>query len=211
MKFWKRFQTRRQRREDLHEEVESHLHMAAKDWRERGESDPQSCVRREFGNVTLVEEVTQEMWGWTTLEWLVQDLHYALRQLRNNPGFTAVVILTLAVGIGANTAVFSVLNAVLLSQPPYHDPRNLVIIQQTYPAMGAERMTTTPAEYLDYRDKNRVFAALAGYDQNDYDLTGSGTPERIEGVRLTSNLFATLGVNAQLGRFSPPDRICISP
>ena len=200
MKFWRRFKTRQQRREELHEEVESHLRMAAKDWQERGEPDPQARVRRDFGNVTLVEEVTQDMWGWTTLERLGQDLRYALRQLRKSPGFTAVIILTLAVGIGANTAVFSIFNAVLLSKPPYHKPQSLMVITQSYPAMGDVRLNTSPAEYLDYRDKNRTFTTLAGYDQNYYDLTGDGTPERIQGIRATSNLFATLGVAAQLGR-----------
>src|SRR3954447_12737311 len=204
MKFRRPFKTRRQRREELHEEIESHLRMAAKDRQERSEPDPQSRVRRDFGNITLVEETTQDMWGWTTLERLRQDLRYALRQLRKSPGFTAVVILTLAVGIGANVAVFSVFNAVLLSKPLYHDSRSLVVIKEMYPAMSADRLNTSPAEYLDYRDKNRTFTSLAGYDRNDYDLTGSGTPERIQGVRATSNLFATLGVTAQLGRVFTP-------
>lgn len=200
MKFRHWFKTRQQRREELHEEIESHLRMATQDSQERGEPDPQARVRRDFGNVTSIEEVTQEMWGWTALEQLGQDLRYGLRQLNKSLGFTTVVILTLAVGIGANTAVFSVFNAVLLSKPPYRDPRSLMVIKQNYPAMGDVRLNTSPAEYLDYRNKNRTFASLAGYDRNDYDLTGSGTPERIQGVRTTSNLFATLDVTAQVGR-----------
>lgn len=190
MKFRFPFKTRQQRREELQEEIESHLRMAAED----------GIARRDFGNVGLVEEVTQEMWGWTFWERLGQDGRYTLRQLRKNPGFTVTAILTLAVGIGANTAVFSVLDAVLLSEPPYQDPKNLAVITQNYPTMGNDRLNTSPAEYLDYRDQNRTFTALAGYQNKDYDLTGSGIPERIEGVRTTSNLFQTLGVTARLGR-----------
>ncbi|MBV9036961.1 MAG: ABC transporter permease [Acidobacteriaceae bacterium] len=204
MNFGRWFKTRQQRREELHEEIESHLRMATQDSQERGEPDSPSRVRRNFGNVTSVEEITQEMWGWASLERLGQDLRYALRQLRKSPGFTAVVILMLAIGIGANTAVFSIFNAVLLSKPPYRDPRRLVVIKQTYPTMGAVRLNTSPAEYLDYRDKNRIFTSLAGYNQGSYDLTGSGTPERIEGIRATSNFFATLGVTPQLGRVFTP-------
>ena len=190
MKFRLPFKTRQQRREELREEIQSHLRMAAQDGR----------MRRDFGNIGLIEETTQEMWGWTFLERLGQDGRYALRQLRKNPVFMATAILTLAVGIGANTAVFSVLNAVLLSEPPYRDPKSLAVITQNYPTMGADRLNTSPAEYLDYRDRNRTFASLAGYRNEDYDLTGSGNPERIQGVRATSNLFSTLGVATQLGR-----------
>lgn len=176
MKFRFPFKTRRQRREELQEEIQSHLRMAVQDAGERGEPDPQARVRREFGNVGLVEEVTQDMWGWTFWERLSQDGRYTLRQLRKSPGFTVTAIITLAIGIGANTAVFSMLNAVLLSKPPYRDPQNLIIIKQNYPTMGDVRLNTSPAEYLDYRDQNRTLTSLAGYQNGDYDLIGSGIP-----------------------------------
>jgi len=122
------------RKTDLAEELDTHLRMAAADRVARGESQESAerAARREFGNVSLVADVTREKWGWLRLENFVQDIRFALRQLWRTPGFTITAIVTLALGIGANAAVFTLVNAVLLKNLPVADPKALVRIGDAY-------------------------------------------------------------------------------
>src|ERR1035437_1837340 len=115
MNLWDRLFRRKQREEELDEEVQAHLQMAAQERMERGETDEQARASavREFGNVALIKEMTRDTWGFRRLEELLQDGRFGLRMLRNNPGFSAAVVITIAFGIGANTAVFSLANALL--------------------------------------------------------------------------------------------------
>ena len=132
---------RRQRQEELDEEVQSHLRMAARDRTEHGESAEQARTSavREFGNVTLVKEVTRDTWGFGWLETLLQDLRYGTRQLRKSPGFTAVAVLTLALGIGMNTAIFSFLDAALNLRFPIKDQEQIANLWATNNTNGVTR------------------------------------------------------------------------
>jgi putative ABC transport system permease protein len=137
---------------------------------------------------------------------LWQDLRYGLRTLVKNPGFTAVAVIALALGIGANSAIFSVVNTVLLRPLPYKDPDRLVMVWEDDTKAGYPRDTPAAANYIDWRDQNQVFEGMAAMTDQSFNLTGSGDPERINGKLVSANLFPLLGVEPQLGRaFSPEE------
>src|SRR5437762_6994178 len=163
MSFW-----RRKRREaDLEEEVRSHLGMAARESVERGETakKAEQAARREFGNVELVKQVTRDVWGWTWLRDVADDVRYGLRILLKNPGFTAVAVLTLALGIGANAAIFTVINAVILRTLPVQRAQELVTVgdpARVYSWGGGTPRTDVFSYplYCEVRDHNDVFSSL---------------------------------------------------
>ena len=133
------------------------------------------------------------------------DLRYGLRMLVKNPGFTAVAIIALALGIGANTAIFSVVNTVLLRPLPYKDPERLVMVFEDSSKHGFPRDTPSAANYIDWRDQNQVFESIAALDQASFNLTGVGDPERVDGRRVSAALFPLLGVSPQVGRWFTSD------
>jgi putative ABC transport system permease protein len=137
---------------------------------------------------------------------LLHDLRYAARLQRKNPGFTIVAVIALALGIGANTAIFSVVNTVLLRPLPYKDPDGLVMVWEDATRHGYPRDTPAAANFVDWRDQNQVFEGMAAIDDMSFNLTGSGEPERLEGRRVSANLFPLLGVEPQIGRvFTAPE------
>ena len=131
---------------------------------------------------------------------ILQDLKYGVRMLARSPGFTMVAILTLALGIGANTAIFSVINATLLARLPYKQPDRIVMVWEHHRIRGFPHNPVSPGNFLHWRDANTVFEQMAAFYDFRANLTGSGEPEQIAGQALTPNLFSLLGVNAQLGR-----------
>ncbi|MBI3664922.1 MAG: ABC transporter permease [Acidobacteria bacterium] len=136
---------------------------------------------------------------------MLQDLHYGLRTLLKTPGFTAVAVLTLALGIGANTAIFSVVNAVLLRPLPYKDPSRVVMLWE-YDLARKQTDIVSPANYADWKEQNRVFEDIAYSWDEQYTLTGSGAPESLIGYAFSSNFFSVLGAKPLLGRtFLPED------
>jgi predicted permease len=192
---------------ELEEELRSHLQMSQRDHQERGESPQQAAeaARREFGNVALVEHVTSDQWRGRWVDQLAQDFRFALRTLRKSPGFTAIAMLTLALGIGANTALFSVVNGVLLNPLPYPQPEQLVTVSN-----GTASSLETWLSYPDTRDlmrDNRSFSSLAAYESLiSANLLGQGEPERVSLTEVSSNFFPTLGTTPVLGRnFSPAE------
>jgi putative ABC transport system permease protein len=166
--------------------------MAASDRIERGESSEkaQQAVRREFGNVALVQLVTRDQWGWRWLEELLQDLRYGARVLIKNPGFTFVAVLTLALGIGANTAIFSLVNGILLRPLPYQQPDRLVQVTGFYPK-GAFAAMRSQMQSMD------VAAYVEGHECN---LTGRGSPVRLTATLVSAEFFSLLGEPADTGR-----------
>jgi putative ABC transport system permease protein len=136
---------------------------------------------------------------------LIQDLRCALRQLRKSPGFTAVAVVTLALGIGANTAIFTLVNAVLLRPLPYKDPNRLVMVWEQNPHRGWFENIVSSANFLDWKKQNHVFADIAAFESSSFNLTGDNTPEEIAGERVTTNLLSVLGVQPLRGRLFVPD------
>src|SRR6201996_9302586 len=211
---------KRRRDRDLEEEIRSHMQMAVLDRLERGENaeDASSSARREFGNATLIKEITREMWGWVTVERLFQDLRYTGRVLRNSPGFAAVAILSITLGIGVNTAIFSLLDAVLLKPLAVHNPRELVIVGDPTRtgalSEGPGRSDIFSYPFFErFQARQQVFSDLYATGRSEHlDLSladGSQLNEtegRIRARFVTGNFFSFLGVPAVAGRvFTEPE------
>jgi predicted permease len=204
---------RNHKQQELEQELQSHLQMAASERVERGESAEraQHAARREFGNVDLVQQVTRDQWGWRWLEELLQDLRYGARMLRKNPGFTLVAVLTLALGIGANSAIFSVVNGVLLNPLPYPHPEQLVTLHESKP--NFEFGSISYPNFRDWQKDNRTFSSMAISRRIAFSLTGVGEAEQVRARFISSDFFSTVGVNPVLGRdFAPgEDEIGAAP
>src|SRR5215471_14905948 len=128
------------------------------------------------------------------METLIHDLRYAVRMLTKKPAFAVIVVSALALGIGANTAIFSVVNSILLRPLPYRDPGRLVMVWMNNKRMNVDQDIHSYANYVDYRDQNQTFESLAAYGGISLNLVGTGEPERIIGSAATANLFQVLGV-----------------
>jgi predicted permease len=198
--FW-----RRQKRDsELEEELQSHLQLAAQDRSDRGEQPEQarSAARRELGNIGLIKEVTREMWGWASFERLMQDLRYGMRMLLKSPGFALIAILTLALGIGANTALFSVVNGVLLNPLPYPNPDQLTWIAESKPNFATGSISFP--NFLDWQKNNHTFTSMGLSRGYQYNLTGLGEAEQLRARLISAEFFNVLGVNASIGRTFAP-------
>lgn len=190
----------RHRQEELSDELESHLDMATRDRVERGESanEARASAHREFGNPAIVREVTHDQWGWSWLENLIQDIHFGFRMLRKSPGFTAVAVLTLALGIGANTALFSVVNGVLLNPLPYPHPEQLVEVAAVAPPFPESSMSYP--NFLDWARENHTFDSIAAYRVHDFNLTGWGEAQQVRAMQVSASFFPILGYSPLIGR-----------
>src|SRR5262245_29720976 len=171
---------------ELDDEVETHLHMLTVRYVRQGmtEAEAARAARRQFGNVTLLKEGNREMRGIIFIETLFQDVRYGLWMLRRNPGFTFVGVLTLALGIGAHTAIFSVVNAVLLSPLPYPQPERIVMIGAREKKYGAQRRLSGP-EFADLGQQNQVLVHWSTFETREFTLTGQDSPEQIKGQRIS--------------------------
>ncbi len=196
------FWGRKSREQDLERELRSHLELEAEEQQEHGfaEEEARYAAKRAFGNLALAKENIRQVWGWTAWQVFAKDFVYSLRSIRKSPGFAAIAILTLTLGIGANTAIFSILDAVLLRPVPYPHPDRLVRIWQSEPKMSERRMGTAPPEFAAYRDRTRLFSSIAGYQPASFDVTNDNAPEHIPACEASASLFATLGIAPLMGR-----------
>ena len=196
---------------DLDAEMAAHLAFAIEENLRRGlspeEASRQALVR--FGGVAQSREQHREARGLPALDLLLQDLRYTFRTLRRDRGFASVAVLILALGIGANIAVFSVVNTILLRPLPFRDPQQLVWMASDRGVGGLSAVTYTVAAYEEFQRHNRSFQNVTSYDpyfgDTDYKLTGRGEPQQVAGVAVAGDFFPTLGVKPDLGRLFTPE------
>ena len=189
------------REEDLERELRAHLELESEEQRANGLSAEQAhyAARRALGNATLVKEEVREMWGWLFLDRLKQDLVYALRGMRKSPGFTATAVLSLALGIGANTAIFSLIDAVMLRWLPVRDPQGLaqVIVQRP----GAEPLENFSYPFVRALAEHReIFASLCGFSGARFAVRRGDSVESTTGAWVSGGYYTTLGLQPAAGR-----------
>jgi predicted permease len=195
--FW-----RKRRQAELGEEIESHLEMAVRDRMERGEGEDEAraAAYREFGNAAVVREVAHDQWGWVWLENLFQDLDFGLRMLRKSPGFTSAAVLTLALGIGANTAIFSMVNGFLLRPLPVPAPEQITVlaIQQKDAPIGSAGFSYP--EFADFRSQSNAFSNLFGLILGSVQLTVNDRSEECFTTYVSQGFFPDVGLTPAVGR-----------
>jgi macrolide transport system ATP-binding/permease protein len=216
----------RRRDDELDEEIRAHIEMSAREREDRGATadEARAAARREFGNVGLVKETTRDVWGWTWAERTWQDVRYGLRMMRRNPGFTAVAVLTLALGIGANTAIFSLIDALFLRSLPVRDPQELVLLKWSAhkqpnfysSANFGDCQQLSPRDYMtacsfshpffdELHSQSGIFSSVAASGGTlQLDLSGSGPASIMRGLIVSGNYFDTLGVRPAIGRMIEP-------
>jgi putative ABC transport system permease protein len=201
-----RFFSRRRRDEELDDEIRTHLSMAIQDRIARGESrhDAERAARREFGNVAHVKELTRASWGGLWLERFGQDLRYGVRSLLHAPGFATVAVVTIALGIGTTTSMFTVVNGVLLRPLPFRDPERLVAVSYgppRGPMQGGNRLAD--AHFLQLKERPSPFAGVATFSNQPVTLTGAGDPVRLNAASVTTEFLDVLGVAPAIGHGFP--------
>jgi hypothetical protein len=165
----------------------------AQEKRENGmnSGEARRAARRQFGNATVLQESGRNVWTWRPMEEFVRDVRFALRAMRRSPGFTTVAVTTLALGIGANAAIFTAVDVFLLRPLPFADGRRLVLVSQENEAKGIGGVTSFP-EYIEWKRSNRSFDALGAYGRGQENLAGVDEPERIAFARVTASLLEML-------------------
>jgi predicted permease len=196
---------RKRKLDDFSAEIEAHLQLESERLREQGlsEEEARTVARRTFGNLTLAQERFYESGRWLWWDHFWQDLRYGLRMLRRSPGFSVVAVLTLTLGIGANTVLFSVANGVLLNPLPFPQPQQLVSLYES--KMNFEKSSITYPNFLDWQRENHSFTEMAGHRLTNFSLTGTGEAERVKAAMISAGFFSILGVKPLAGRLFVPD------
>jgi putative ABC transport system permease protein len=188
--------------QDLDQDIRNHIEIETQDNIERGMSPEEAryAAVRKFGNVTRVKEETREVWSFIWLEQFLQDIRFGVRMLRKSPGFTAVAVLTLALGIGANTAVFSTMNAFLIRPLPFPKSEDLVSVYENNLSAGLNQFAVAGPKYLDWREQNSVFQDMGALSAGELNLTGGAEPTSILTLMATPSYLRVLGVRPLMGR-----------
>jgi putative ABC transport system permease protein len=198
---------KQKREQELDEEIGSHLRMAERDRIERGESPDEAhyAARREMGNESLIKEVTRSVWGTDWISTLAQDLRYGVRMLWRNPGFSLIAIFTLALGISATTAIFSVVYGVLLRPLPYDRPEQLVKVSEK--SSKGHEMNLADLNFQDFRAQNRSLQGLAEFSSGEASVSGGSEPKRLVVASVSRDFFPIMRVSPIRGRgFAPEDQ-----
>jgi putative ABC transport system permease protein len=191
----------------LEEEINEHLDLLIEENIRRGMSPQKAhlAARQDFGAIDLIKETYRDRRGMPMLETFLQDLRYGARTLRKNAGFTTVAVLTLALGIGANTAIFSIVNTVLIRPLPFNDPSRLVMLWEGLPVLGLPQLGFEAPDLQVLQRAQKSYEQVSAFQSKDYDISGNGEPERIKGTRVSASLFPMLGVAPAIGRMFTQD------
>ena len=210
MAFWRRSRWRSKRaarsEQDADRELHAHLELEAEEFRQSGLPGAESidAARRILGNITAIREDIRAVWTWTALEHFAQDVRYSLRTLIKNPGFSAVALMSLALGIGANTAIFTFVNAALLKPLPYPDADRLVALRQR-PLQGGPMTAVHPRSFVPWQDRAKSFEALAIAQAVPVNTEGADGAEQVPGLWASADLLRVFAVQPFIGRGFTPD------
>jgi predicted permease len=200
------FFSRRRRYDDISVSIQEHIEERAEELMAEGmpRGRAEQMARREFGNVTLMQERSREVWQWPALESVLSDARFALRRLGKSPGFAATILLTLAIGMGANTAVFSVVNSVLLKPLPYPHSEELAALWMNAPGAGGlsnfnSGLQLSPSMYLTFAQHNHSFQSIGVWQMRNANVTGVARPDEVKAAFLSDGVLETLQVPATLG------------
>jgi len=200
--FW-----RSKREEELEKEMTSHIEMSVEDRIDRGEmpADAVVCARRQLGNAGHIKEITRNEWGWMWVERLGQDVRYGARILAARPGFTLIAILTLALGIGANSTIFSFVNSILLRPLPFKNSDRLVEVWEANSQRGINRTGPSSPTFLDWQEQSKSFEDMALFEIGSGTFIGGGEPQQVPALRVTTNFLSVLGAQTTHGRLFLPE------
>src|ERR1700722_14717740 len=208
MSWFSRFFARKRRYDDISVSIQEHIDERIDELVEEGmpRDEAERTARRDFGNVTLLRERSREVWQWQRLESLLVDLKHVCRRLRRSPGFAITVVLTLAIGIGANTAVFSVLNSVLIRPLSYPEPQQLVAMRLNAPGAPGltdfrDELRLSASMYLTFAAHNRSFQSMGVWQSGTSSITGIAQPEQVNTALITDGVLQTLNVPAAAGQW----------
>ena len=208
MQFLPRLFGRNRRYDDIEVSIREHIQERAEELMDNGmpREQAEQTARREFGNVALTQQRSREQWQWRALESFLADLKFTLRRLRKTPGFAVTVLLTLAIGIGANTAVFSVIDGVLLKPLPYPKSNELAALWLDAPgapglANFEDGLRLSPSMYFTFSEHNRTFQSLGVWAPSTANVTGIAQPEQVHTLLITDGVLQTLDIHPALGRW----------